>query len=77
MGKCLLCIHGTKTAYKEDRGDVCTMPYGINTPGACNTTDERGKYFVFQLLLYSVLSIQHIMDVLMETVAVVNDLVKN
>jgi hypothetical protein len=24
-----------KLAYKEKRGDVCTMPYGINTPGAC------------------------------------------
>jgi AGZA family xanthine/uracil permease-like MFS transporter len=24
-----------KLAYKENRGDVCTMPYGINTPGAC------------------------------------------
>lgn len=24
-----------KLAYKEIRGDVCTMPYGINTPGAC------------------------------------------
>ncbi|CAF1239481.1 unnamed protein product [Adineta steineri] len=23
-----------KLAYKENRGDVCTMPYGINTPGA-------------------------------------------
>ncbi|UJR30783.1 hypothetical protein I4U23_018303 [Adineta vaga] len=23
-----------KLAYKEKRGDVCTMPYGINTPGA-------------------------------------------
>jgi hypothetical protein len=26
-----------KLAYKENRGDVCTMPYGINTPGACKT----------------------------------------
>jgi AGZA family xanthine/uracil permease-like MFS transporter len=25
-----------KLAYKEKRGDVCAMPYGINTPGACN-----------------------------------------
>lgn len=25
-----------KLAYKENRNDVCTMPYGINTPGACN-----------------------------------------
>jgi AGZA family xanthine/uracil permease-like MFS transporter len=24
-----------KLAYKENRGDICTMPYGINTPGAC------------------------------------------
>lgn len=24
-----------KLANKENRGDVCTMPYGINTPGAC------------------------------------------
>ena len=24
-----------KLAYRENRGDVCTMPYGINTPGAC------------------------------------------
>ena len=24
-----------KLAYKEKRGDVCAMPYGINTPGAC------------------------------------------
>ncbi|CAF2496965.1 unnamed protein product [Rotaria sp. Silwood2] len=23
-----------KLAYKENRGDICTMPYGINTPGA-------------------------------------------
>ena len=23
-----------KLSYKEKRGDVCTMPYGINTPGA-------------------------------------------
>lgn len=23
-----------KLAYRENRGDVCTMPYGINTPGA-------------------------------------------
>lgn len=26
-----------KLAYKEKRGDVCTMPYGINTPGACKS----------------------------------------
>ena len=25
-----------KLAYKENRGDVCTLPYGISTPGACN-----------------------------------------
>ena len=25
-----------KLAYKEKRGDICAMPYGINTPGACN-----------------------------------------
>jgi AGZA family xanthine/uracil permease-like MFS transporter len=25
-----------KLAYKEKRDDICAMPYGINTPGACN-----------------------------------------
>lgn len=24
-----------RLAYKEQRGDICAMPYGINTPGAC------------------------------------------
>ena len=37
-----------KLAYKENRGDVCTMPYGINTPGACKF-DRLGiqKLFCF------------------------------
>lgn len=26
-----------KLAYKEKRGDICAMPYGINTPGACKS----------------------------------------
>ncbi|CAF3596742.1 unnamed protein product [Adineta steineri] len=32
-----------KLAYKENRGDVCTMPYGINTPGAVA--------FIFSIIL--------------------------
>jgi len=26
-----------KLAYEEKRNDICAMPYGINTPGACNS----------------------------------------
>ncbi|CAF1387646.1 unnamed protein product [Rotaria sordida] len=32
-----------KLAYRENRGDICTMPYGINTPGAFA--------FVFSIIL--------------------------
>ncbi len=38
-GNCYYVYMARKLAHKEDRGDVCTMPYGINTPGACNTID--------------------------------------
>lgn len=24
-----------KLAFREKRGNICAMPYGINTPGAC------------------------------------------
>ena len=52
-----------KLAYKENRGDVCTMPYGINTPGACkNDLFLIGKHmfssclilvaFIFSIILY-------------------------
>ena len=36
-----------KLAYKENRGDVCTMPYGINTPGACKIRYFQMKRNVF------------------------------
>jgi hypothetical protein len=43
-----------KLAYKENRGDVCTMPYGINTPGACNIIDflMKLKHFFFLSCIY-------------------------
>jgi hypothetical protein len=39
-----------KLAYKENRGDVCTMPYGINTPGACKIISfflEKSNFYSF------------------------------
>ena len=41
-----------KLAYKENRGDVCTMPYGINTPGACKIRtfkSNKTEHFCFGL----------------------------
>jgi len=30
-----------KLAYEEKRNDICAMPYGINTPGACNSIKKH------------------------------------
>ena len=63
-----------KLAYRENRGDVCTMPYGINTPGACEfhlfQLNERmisfiSIFFSFQLHLSSVLFYRLMLDVRM------------
>ena len=36
-----------KLAYKEKRDDICAMPYGINTPGACNSIRFCLLLFIF------------------------------
>jgi AGZA family xanthine/uracil permease-like MFS transporter len=47
-----------KLAFKENRGDICTMPYGINTPGACKIiyVSIKNLYIIvcFQLPLFLV-----------------------
>ena len=41
-----------KLAYKEDRSDVCTVPYGINTPGACEICLLlKRDHFIFLFIL--------------------------
>ncbi len=40
-----------KLAYKEKREDICAMPYGINTPGACN----RLSFTFFKLYIWILL----------------------
>jgi len=49
-----------KLAYRENRGDVCTMPYGINTPGACKFVLIKSNFELFAFfVLFSCIYFQY------------------